>query len=184
MRTAVTFLDVLWNEAPLIERMVNTCLVHEEIERHPIELDDDELQITGTLMCARVPQRVAADRVDHYFAAHRDDFDCAHVARIERGDETIAQRIYRATAGHADYAELAREGASRVVFERVRRCDIQEFLRAVLFQSSPGDVLPPTRVGERFGGEQILFDEWLAERRSAARVCWHWGNPERAPSAA
>jgi parvulin-like peptidyl-prolyl isomerase len=73
----------------------------------------------------------------------------------------------------------------------------------VLFQSSPGDVLPPARVGEHFEVvqvlaveraafdddvretiEQILFDEWLAERRSAARVCWHWGNPERAQSAA
>ena len=23
--------------------------------------------------------------------------------------------------------------------------------------------------------EQILFDEWLAERRARANVTWHWG---------
>jgi len=44
MEDAVGFLDVLWNEAPIMDRMVNACLIREELARHPVELGDDELQ--------------------------------------------------------------------------------------------------------------------------------------------
>ena len=41
---ALACLDFIWDEAPLIERLVNMCLIQEELERHPIELTDAELQ--------------------------------------------------------------------------------------------------------------------------------------------
>lgn len=238
MEEAVTFLDVLWNHAPLMERMVNACLVREELERHPIELEDDELQlgmdglrrlhklytvedthrwmqqrglthelleqeVAGTLMCAKLRQRIAEGRVEHYFEAHRSDFDMARVARIECADETAGVRVRRALQAKADYAQLERAGALRIGFERVRRGDVSGSLQQGLVEATPGDVLGPTRRHERFEVtqvlaidraelndeargtiEHILFDVWLAERRSSARVCWHWGSPDRAPSAA
>jgi putative peptide maturation system protein len=41
---AMACLDFIWDEAPIIERLVNMCLIQEELERNPIELTDTELQ--------------------------------------------------------------------------------------------------------------------------------------------
>jgi putative peptide maturation system protein len=41
---AIALLDFIWHNARLIERLLNTCLVQEELERAPIELSDAELQ--------------------------------------------------------------------------------------------------------------------------------------------
>jgi putative peptide maturation system protein len=41
---AVACLDFIWDEAPLIERLINLCLVQEELAREPITLSDAELQ--------------------------------------------------------------------------------------------------------------------------------------------
>jgi putative peptide maturation system protein len=41
---AMACLDFIWDQAPIIERLVNTCLIHEELERQPISLSDAELQ--------------------------------------------------------------------------------------------------------------------------------------------
>ena len=41
---AMALLDFIWDEAPIIERLVNACLIQEELERAPIELTDAELQ--------------------------------------------------------------------------------------------------------------------------------------------
>lgn len=45
MEEAVVFLDVIWNKAPLMEQMLNTCLVKAELEKNPINNTDEELQI-------------------------------------------------------------------------------------------------------------------------------------------
>ncbi|HLL21046.1 MAG TPA: TIGR04500 family putative peptide maturation system protein [Kofleriaceae bacterium] len=44
MQHAVDLLDVVWNEAPIRDRLINACLVKEELERYPIEIEHDELQ--------------------------------------------------------------------------------------------------------------------------------------------
>lgn len=41
---AMACLDFIWDQAPIIERLVNTCLIHEELDRQPISLSDAELQ--------------------------------------------------------------------------------------------------------------------------------------------
>jgi putative peptide maturation system protein len=41
---AMACLDFIWDEAPIIERLVNLCLIQEELEREPITLSDAELQ--------------------------------------------------------------------------------------------------------------------------------------------
>ena len=42
---AIACLDFLWNEAPLVNRLVNVCLIQEELDKNPIELTDPELQL-------------------------------------------------------------------------------------------------------------------------------------------
>lgn len=42
--TAIACLDFIWEEGRTIERLVNVCLIQEELERSPLELTDAELQ--------------------------------------------------------------------------------------------------------------------------------------------
>ena len=42
---AVACLDFVWDQAPLVDRLVNVCLIQEELAREPIELSEAELQL-------------------------------------------------------------------------------------------------------------------------------------------
>jgi hypothetical protein len=42
--TAMACLDFIWDEAPIIERLVNLCVIQEELDREPIDLSNAELQ--------------------------------------------------------------------------------------------------------------------------------------------
>jgi putative peptide maturation system protein len=46
VHAAIACLDFIWDEVQTIDRLVNLCLIHEELERQPIDLTDDELQET------------------------------------------------------------------------------------------------------------------------------------------
>lgn len=41
---AIACLDFIWDDRGIIDRLVNVCLIEEELARDPIELTDDELQ--------------------------------------------------------------------------------------------------------------------------------------------
>jgi len=41
---AMACLDFIWDDARITDRLVNVCLIQEELERNPVELSDDELQ--------------------------------------------------------------------------------------------------------------------------------------------
>jgi putative peptide maturation system protein len=41
---AIACLDFIWDDARITDRLVNVCLIQEELERNPVELSDDELQ--------------------------------------------------------------------------------------------------------------------------------------------
>jgi putative peptide maturation system protein len=41
---AVANLDFIWDQAPIVERLVNACLIDHELTRNPIELPDEEIQ--------------------------------------------------------------------------------------------------------------------------------------------
>ena len=41
---AIAHLDFIWNEIPIINRLVDVCLIREALEKEPIEIDDIELQ--------------------------------------------------------------------------------------------------------------------------------------------
>lgn len=41
---AIDLIDFIWNEEPLLQRFIDTCLVRETLEKEPIELSDEELQ--------------------------------------------------------------------------------------------------------------------------------------------
>jgi putative peptide maturation system protein len=41
---AIDMIDFIWNEAPILRRLIDTCLIREALDRDPIEVSDDELQ--------------------------------------------------------------------------------------------------------------------------------------------
>jgi hypothetical protein len=151
--------------------------------------------------------RVTAGRVETYFEEHRDELATAHLARIECTDAVSAQRLYREiVAGEVEFFEAAQRRflaaqQERTLFATLRRRDVSAALGAAVFAASPGDVVGPgdegvvvTRVlavtqarldaSTRAAIEEILFEEWLAERRRAARITWHWGTADRTRHAA
>ena len=44
MQDAVAHLDVVWNTAPIMNRLIDVALLREELERDAVELSDEELQ--------------------------------------------------------------------------------------------------------------------------------------------
>ena len=41
---AIELIDFIWKEEPLLQRLIDTCLVRETLEKEPIEISDEELQ--------------------------------------------------------------------------------------------------------------------------------------------
>jgi putative peptide maturation system protein len=237
---AVTFLDCVWREAPLRTRMIDVCLIREELAREPIEIGDEELQqamddfrrerglataeitqrwlqaqgltherfeelVLEERLLARLRARIAAGRVESAFAARRGQLEVARVARLDGAGEAEARALHRRIAGgEVDLLAAAAErfaaggGAAPSLFATLRRCDAaQDPLAAAVFAAAPGDLVGPVRVGAewtlarvlsvtpaeldaptRARVEELLFEEWLAERRRTAIIDWNWGQRE------
>ena len=134
----------------------------------------------GEAAAARVRERVTADRVEPYFAEHRAEFGTARVARLDFPDA-------ESVGSDEDWVALAeRTPGARLVIEDVPVTEIG--------QAKPGEVLAPTprslvkviSVSDavldeetRRRVERRIFDEWLAERRRAAKIEWFWGTTAR-----
>jgi putative peptide maturation system protein len=246
---AIACLDFIWHEAPIINRLINVCLIQEEFDRNPVELSDEELQlgmddfrrahklytaedtylwmqqrgltqeqferlVTDNLALAKLRDRVAEGRVESYFELHRADFDTAQIARFEFADEESARQTHRQIlAGELDFYEAAQrhflaaagqaEQVERSLFATIRRSEASAELATAILDAAPNEIVGPVRVTDgyalvrvlsltparldeptRAAIKAILFEEWLAERRRAARIEWYWGNSERAPQAA
>jgi putative peptide maturation system protein len=243
MEDAVLYLDVLWNEASIMERMVNACLIQEELEKRPVDISDEELQrgvdglrrmhrlltpeatyrwmqergmthaqleqlVAGNLTCVKLRKRNAEGRVESYFEARRTGFDVAHIARLEVATEEGARRLRSQIAdGSADLLAAAEQcfletgEPCKAHLAMLRRRDAADGMGAALFAAVPGDVVGPFHIGDSYviarllalrpahldvstreAIEEALFDEWLAERRRAAKVTWHWGKAQEAPA--
>jgi putative peptide maturation system protein len=241
---AIACLDFIWDEARIIEQLVNLCLMREELEREPINLTDAELQeamnrfrsarklfkardtlqwlerhgmthesleqyVSDNALVEKLRDRIAADRVEPYFRQHEGDFDTARVARLEVAEECQARAFAEAIrSGRLDFypaaercfLEAAERGASPQgnLLAVIERRQAAPALREQLFTAAPGQLIGPVPaeagyalfrvlaiVPARLNGrtreviKNILFDEWLAERRQAARIEWCWGNASK-----
>lgn len=150
-------------------------------------------------------RRVAAGREAAYFQDHRADFDRAQVARIQVADREQAERLYdRLRREPSMFLQAAQERflTDRVddaPFVTVLRRDLSAERAASMFGAEPGQVIEPFTTGDGFEIVQvlrflpaeldagargqirdILFEEWLEEKRRSARVEWFWGAAEAA----
>lgn len=184
------------------------------LERHGMTHEKLEHLIGNQAMVAKLCDRVTVNRVTDYFEEHQADFDTAFIARFHISDEESAlqtwEQIY---SGEVDFYEAAqrrflaaverREHPSGDIFAVIKRGQAIPELGMAVFAAQLGEVLSPVRTEEGYAivrvlslapahlDEQtvtaikkILFEEWLAQQREAARIEWYWGNAGRTSQAA
>lgn len=230
---AVALLDFVWDDAPMLKRLVHAALIREALDRDPVSPTDADLQraldgfrrahrlykaadmrrwmeqrgltqeklecLVGELAdMAALRERETAGRVDDYFAAHRADFDAVSVARFAVADGATAQRVREQIEYGVDFYAAAEGcflagGPAGGMFATLRRHQAPPEL-GIVFSAAPGTVLGPVREGDgyalvrvlshaparldaptRAAIQDLLFDEWLEERRRAASIEWYWG---------
>ena len=242
---AVACLDFIWDHAPIIDRLVNVCLIQEELEREPIELSTAELQramdgfrrahrlytagetrswlerrgishaeleelVGDEAVVAKLRQSVTEGRVEAYFEAHQSDFETAHIARLALSTEAeAAEASHLIRSARLDFYALAEQrfvasshdDQVRMTFDVVQRRGMSDALADAILNAAPGDVVGPVVDGDahvlalilsrgpaqldartRAAVERVLFDQWLAERRSRADIEWFWWNAARTAS--
>jgi putative peptide maturation system protein len=117
MEQAVACLDFLWQEAPLMKRLIHVGLIQEELKRNPFDLSDDELQ-----------QAMDAFRRTHklYRAADLPVWLERHGLTHEKleklvGDEAVVDKLReRVTSGQVEpYFDQHHAGFDRVMGLRV-----------------------------------------------------------------
>jgi putative peptide maturation system protein len=239
MQDAVSYLDVVWEQAPIGARLIEIALVREELDRHAVEVDDEELQrgldglrrthklhdaastrrwmqdhgvsheqleqlALDSLTYEKLRARVTEGLVERYFEDHRAELDTVFVAQLECVDEASAGRLASAiAAGATGFFEAAQQqflatpAQVRIAFATVRRRDAG-VLAGAIFAAAVGDLVGPTRVGDRSLITRVLsriparldeptraavtslvFEDWLAERRRTAEITWFWGTSNR-----
>jgi putative peptide maturation system protein len=181
----------------------------EELERWMAEHGTTQVQLETHLerevAVRNLRTRVVGDHVQAYFERHRSDFDTLQGARLYVPGEPLAWRLHeqlRADPGR--FWALAQErflagGPTAETFVTLRRRELEPTQAERLFATAPGQVSEPVPSGDgwvlvlvlglvpaRFEDVQsqvaeILFADWLAEKRRSARVEWFWGQNEAVP---
>jgi putative peptide maturation system protein len=149
--------------------------------------------------------RVAAGRVEEYYAAHREALGDFALLRLDFVDQVQARAALDATRREAFVAvaqqaigDAVARGRTPPVLESLvlRRRDAGNLELPVTAQ--PGDVFGPIHSDRGAALLQVLavrpacldertrktivhllFEEWLAARRRSARIEWYWGNADQ-----
>ncbi|MGW0588216.1 TIGR04500 family putative peptide maturation system protein [Streptosporangium sp. NPDC002607] len=155
---------------------------------------------------AALRQRVAGERVEDFFADHRDAFDRLRVVRSRYADQAHAEaavaRLRAADVRGAEVVAMATEeslaGLATSRIEGGYREDLITSYGAKAVEARAGTVIGPAAleggfcfayvlavepaVLDRFTRkfiEERLLDEWLREQRRHAHVEWFWGSKSR-----
>jgi parvulin-like peptidyl-prolyl isomerase len=174
-------------------------MTHEKLERY----------VADSAIVPKLRDRIAGGRVEEYFRQHPGDFDSARVARIELADENKAHELAGQIRSGAEnffaaaelvFFEAAGRGSppKASLFALIERRQAEPALCDQLFAATPGQLVGPIpvesgytlmRLVEIIPGQlddrtrtvikDILFKDWLAEQRKAARIEWCWGNASK-----
>jgi putative peptide maturation system protein len=163
-----------------------------------------ERLVKGEAMVGKLRDCIIANGVEPYFVAHSADFDTVRVARLFVSDDatarTLCERIRSGEVAFFDEAQRQFLASHQLrppgdLFAKFQRRESPPEFREALFQASAGSVLEPLReengyvinyvlslspaVLDNATAESIrnlLFEQWLEERRKAAVIEWLWGN--------
>jgi putative peptide maturation system protein len=114
---AVAYLDFLWDEVPLAQRLVTACLIQQELEEEPVLLEDDEKQeAMDAFRRARGLLTAAATRewMDRHGLSH------AYLEELVAGEAAVARLRKRKTAGRTRaYLEQNRDRCDSIRMVRL-----------------------------------------------------------------
>jgi putative peptide maturation system protein len=147
-----------------------------------------------------------ADAIAAYFAGHRAGLERVMVAKIHLAERAAADALHAElrdapqrllAAAQLRFIQSAASGGD--LFATIRRDELDPDHAAPLFTTEPGQLAPVLPSGDGFEVVQVLrrlpavlddetrtliehrlFDHWLEEQRSCARVEWFWGAADRA----
>ncbi|TKK87983.1 TIGR04500 family putative peptide maturation system protein [Herbidospora galbida] len=146
------------------------------------EVDLREL-VAGEAAVARVRERVTAGRVEPYFAENRAEFGTARIASWGFPDAESARQA------ELDDCDAELMPGTRLVIEDVPVAEIGRAKAGEVFAPTPRSLVKVISIsdavldaGTRRRVEQRIFEEWLAERRLAAKIEWFWGTTARTGS--
>jgi putative peptide maturation system protein len=155
---AVAFLDVIWNETRIAERIINACLILEVLQEQPVEISDDQLQAALDGF-RRARGLLSADRTQAWLKQHglthpqleqrvSDELALAQLrARIAEGRIESHFELHRADFDTASVAWLVLEDAEAAT--RAARSS-QDFYQAAQLRFTSAKVEEQHHVGQLF----------------------------------
>lgn len=164
---------------------------------HHLTYEDWELMLEQEIITRKLRDKLTAGRVEQRFAEQKLSFDSAAISRIIAPSEDLARELRsQIIDDDADFHALARQysrdEATRPAGGYVglmRRTEMEAAVESAIFGASHGKVVGPFKTDEgwclfkveaihratldeasREVIKSLLFDEWLSERRSKARI--------------
>jgi putative peptide maturation system protein len=180
-------------------RLAHGLLTYDQTERWLQENGLDQSQLESSLAdevaVRKLRDHVARGQEEDYFAEHRQDLTMATILRLELSDHAEALELADRLSSRSSPLE-AMAGATGTLVE-VRRRDLDPTIAESLFDQQ-ATVTGPVEEGNRHVVlcvldrreaeldastlalvRNILFEQWLEERRQAASIAWLWGRSER-----
>jgi putative peptide maturation system protein len=190
-------------------RLYSAAETHDWIGRHGLTHEKLELLVAAQFRVDRLRERISEGRVESYFVSARGGFDTVRIARFDVPDQKSAlqvlEQVHRCEVDFYEAAQRHFLGEAhpsslgmRPLFEILQRRQAPRDLVDAIFAADSGELLGPIAVDNgyalirvlaftpaclddrtRRAIREILFTEWLAERRRAATIEWCWGNAEQ-----
>src|ERR1700693_4339342 len=142
---------------------------------------------------SKLKKRVTADQVRPYFETNRRVFDLLTILRVQAPFKTIALALTKLGRRSGLWATIQKNGSRLTAPNGQLATMFARELPPAFASASPGTIIGPERspegywVGQllqqraasfddrtRARIEDLLFQDWLAERRKQATVRWHW----------
>lgn len=124
---AVATIDFIWDQAPIVERLIDACLVDQELARHPIELSDAELQRAMDAF-RRAHRLYRADETHRWM--ERRGLSMEALEKLVAGEALVARLRERVAAGQVEtYFEAHRAELDAARIARFAAADLTDGVR-------------------------------------------------------
>ena len=183
--------------------------MHHWLEHNGMTHESLERFVTDNRLIDKVRDRVTSHRADEYFRQHTNDFDTARIARIEVADKdcasSLAEQIKNGTLNFYTAAERYFVEGKKYddvlpndLFAVIERRQTRPALGELIFAAVPGELIGPVPSEHGYtlvrvlsitpaclndsvlsAIKNLLFEDWLAQRRQAAQIQWCWGNASK-----
>jgi putative peptide maturation system protein len=154
-----------------------------------------EEMLEMTVKTRKVKERVTAERLDAYFESHRQEYDQVQLFEVKVATEELAaqlmnqaQEIGLLVATQKMLADSSLSGLEGTLTTRYA-----DTLPSDLHSSPPGKIIGPYIENKQYVVAQVysrqpaqltgqtldavqeaVYQEWLAQKRAAATIRWHW----------